>query len=128
MVRRVATDNRMHSWEWLVLGSRLIKTDALDHSATHDLVGCQDISWDIAGAAVELGLSDDETADLCRIVRQESGHPAHRELLAFLRPCYLAFQMGSHAMAANALGVGREAERLRRAAARYGALLREEWT
>ena len=47
-VRRVDTDNRMHVCEWLVAGGRLIKTDALDHSSSHDLVGHQDITWDIA--------------------------------------------------------------------------------
>jgi hypothetical protein len=42
---------------------RLLKTDALDHHARHDLVGCQDVPWDIVGVTVELGLSQtDATA------------------------------------------------------------------
>ena len=63
-VRRVETDNRLHAWEWLhTPDGRLLKTDALDHHAGHDLIGCQDITWDIAGATVELDLSDrSETA------------------------------------------------------------------
>jgi hypothetical protein len=121
-VRRVCTDNRMHAWEWLVYDHRLIKTDALDHSAAHDLIGYQDIGWDIAGAIVELGLSEEEATRLCAIVERTSGHPVSRELLAFLLPCYCAFQMGAHLMAAAALG-GEEEARLRKAADRYGRLL-----
>jgi hypothetical protein len=122
-IRRVCTDNRMHAWEWLVCDDRLIKTDALDHSAAHDLIGHQDIGWDIAGAIVELGLSEEEATRLCSIVERTSGHPVSRELLAFLLLCYCAFQMGAHLMAAAALGGGEEA-RLRKAGDRYGRLLR----
>jgi hypothetical protein len=122
-VRRVCTDNRMHAWEWLVCDDRLIKTDALDHSAAHDLIGHQSIGWDIAGAIVELGLSEEEATRLCTIVERTSGHPVSRELLAFLLPCYCAFQMGAHLMAAAALEGGEET-RLRKAADRYGRLLR----
>ncbi|WP_114943932.1 hypothetical protein [Microvirga calopogonii] len=122
-VRRVWSDNRMHAWEWLVSGNRLIKADALDHSAAHDLIGHQDIAWDIAGAVVELELSGPETARLCAAVERESGHPVSHELLAFLLPCYCAFHLGAHLMAAGSLGGGEEA-RLRRAAGRYGQLLR----
>ncbi|MGF9762711.1 hypothetical protein AAII07_46870 [Microvirga sp. 0TCS3.31] len=122
-VHRICTDNRLHAWEWLVSGDRLIKSDALDHSAAHDLVGHQDVSWDVAGAIVELDLSEDEAAQLYRITRQESGRPVDQALLAFMLPCYLAFQLGAHLMAAGALGEGPEANRLRRAADRYGRRL-----
>jgi hypothetical protein len=124
-VHRVCTDNRLHAWEWLVSGDRLIKTDALDHSATHDLVGHQDVSWDVSGAVVELDLSEAETARLCQIIGQESGRSIDQTLLAFMLPCYLAFQLGAHLMAAGALGEGPEAIRLRRAADRYGRRLHD---
>ena len=76
------TDNRLHAWEWLVLpGGRVLKADAVDHHAAHDLVGCQDIAWDVAGATVELGLNPLPLAD--------------PDLLAFLLPCYCAFQLGA---------------------------------
>jgi hypothetical protein len=124
-VRRICTDNRLHAWEWLVSGDKLIKTDALDHSAAHDLVGHQDVSWDVAGAIVELDLSDNEASQLCRIVRQESGRAVDQALLAFMLPCYLAFQLGAHLMAAGALGDGPEAARLHQAADRYARVLQE---
>jgi len=123
-VRPVFTDNRLHPWEWLVVGQRLLKADALDHSAAHDLVGCQDITWDIAGAAVEFRLSDDDVRALAGLVERESGHPVFTDLLSFMTPCYLAFQFGSHVMAADALHGSEEESRLRSAAERYGALLR----
>ncbi|PVE25729.1 hypothetical protein DC522_02825 [Microvirga sp. KLBC 81] len=125
-VRRVFTDNRMQPWEWLVIGDQLIKTDALDHCATHDLVGCQDITWDIAGAAVEFSLSAQDIDLLCTIVEEESGHPVSPALHSFLVPCYLAFQIGAHAMAADALKGNEEENRLRLAVERYGLLLRNQ--
>jgi len=123
-VRRIYSDNRMQPWEWIVTGGELIKTDALDHSVAHDLVGCQDVTWDIAGAAVEFSLSDQDTRQLCTIVHNESGHPVSPALLSFMLPCYLAFQLGAHAMAADALKGNAEESRLRLAVARYGTLLR----
>ena len=124
-VRRVETDNRLHAWEWLhAPDGRLLKTDALDHHAGHDLIGCQDIAWDIAGATVELNLSDSERNRLCRIVAEQSGHPVNRDLLALLTPCYPAFQMADHAMAANAAAPeSGEAKRLRAATDRYARRL-----
>ncbi|HYZ33756.1 MAG TPA: hypothetical protein VE684_15910, partial [Crenalkalicoccus sp.] len=122
-LHRVETDNRLHAWEWLVLpDGRLLKADALDHHAAHDLVGCQDIAWDIAGAVVELGLSEAERERLCVVVEREAGRTLDPRLLALLEPCYLAFQLADHAMAAaGAAGWGAEPDRLRAAAARYAA-------
>lgn len=122
-VRRVEIDGRLHAWEWLV-GARgvLIKADALDHHAAHDLVGCQDITWDLAGAAVELALPLADQHRLAQITGETSGRAIDPELLAFMRPCYLAFQLGRHALAATWCG-GSEAARLRAAAERYAAEL-----
>ena len=77
-VRRVETDNRLHRWEWLAGPSRLLKTDAVDHAAAHDLVGCQDIAWDVAGAEVELGLSGAEALHLATAMASHGvgGDPA----------------------------------------------------
>lgn len=110
LVRPVKIDGRLAAHEWLRLPwGRLRKTDALDHHAAHDLIGCQDIAWDVAGAEVELGL---------RVVL-----PVDPELLAFYRTAYLAFQVGLHRMAAAGLA-GWPAEQARNLAAaeRYAAL------
>ena len=90
----IETDNRMHAWEWLVCpDGSLAKTDALDHSASHDLVGCQEVGWDVAGAIVEHDLTPSETARLCRGIEDGSGVPVTDEMAALV-PCYLAFQIG----------------------------------
>jgi hypothetical protein len=121
-VHRVEIDGRLHAWEWLVqVDGSLLKADALDHHAAHDLIGCQDITWDLAGAAVELGLSVAEQQRLAAITGERAGRAIDPELLAFARPCYLAFQLGRHALAATA--GGDEAVRLDAAARRYAAQL-----
>ena len=127
LVRRKATDNRMHAWEWLFTDTgRILKTDALDHCESHDLIGCQDITWDIAGAAIEFGFSPDEITELCHRIFAASGEKPDRLLLAYLAPCYVAFHLGSYTMAAAALsGVPEEASLLRRQTDRYSNVLRQ---
>lgn len=101
-VRRVDTDNRLHAWEWLRRADgRIIKTDAYDHCAGHDLVGCQDIAWDVAGACCELDMDDGE---LARLLRELAMHGVRIDeaLLDFYAPCYLAFQIGRLALAGDA--------------------------
>ena len=57
-VRPIRVDGRMHPWEWIVgRDGALVKTDALDHHQAHDLIGCQDAAWDLAGAAIEFDLN-----------------------------------------------------------------------
>ncbi len=128
IARPVVTDNKMHRWEWLRReDGRLLKTDALDHAAAHDLVGCQDIAWDIAGAAVEFGLSDAAAEALADRVAQKSGYPVSRPLLRLMKPCYLAFQLGAAGMAMESLGgVPEECARLDREFERYRKLLSAE--
>jgi hypothetical protein len=94
-VNRVRTDNRLDAHKWLRLpGGRLLKTDALDHHCAHDLVGAQDIAWDVAGAAVEFDLDPRER----RFLAAEAGRAARRlvdpELLDLMTLAYLAFRLG----------------------------------
>jgi hypothetical protein len=123
VARPVEVDGRMHAWEWLVSDGGLLKTDAVDHCEGHDLVGPQDIAWDVAGAAIELDLAANET-DAVRRAVESAGASVSREALAFHRACYLAFQLGYYrlAAAAHAADPG-ERTRLEAAAARYGQLL-----
>ena len=126
-VRPVETDNKLQAWEWLTLpDGRLLKTDAVDHHDGLDLVGCQDVAWDVVGATVELGLDEAAQQHLLQHVEQASGRAVHPVLLRFYRPCYLAFQLGHHALAATALehAAPDEAARLRAATARYAEHLR----
>ena len=91
----VRIDGRLHPWEWRrTPDGRLVKTDALDHAAAHDLVGCQDIAWDVAGAIVEFGLSDAAAETLRRAVAEAAGRRLPAEAVAAYRLCYAAFQGG----------------------------------
>jgi hypothetical protein len=103
--RPVRTDNRMHAWEWLVTPEgKILKADALVHYRANDLVGPQDIAWDLAGAAVELELDEAELGLLADAVARRSGTPRAKPVqLGFYRAAYLAFQAGKHSLAAEAL-------------------------
>jgi hypothetical protein len=119
----VRIDGRLHPWEWLRLADgALCKTDALDHAMAHDLVGCQDIAWDVAGAAVEFGLSDQQMLELRGGVEAEAGRQVNPFAVVAFRLCYAAFQAGLWAMAAAASP--EEAPRAERQRARYLAALR----
>ncbi|WP_206524634.1 hypothetical protein [Devosia sp. 1566] len=121
-VQPAHTDNRLHWWEWLVTPQgRLLKTDALDHDSAHDLVGCQDIAWDLAGAAVELELTAAERTSLAQKVAAAAGRPADLELLDAMELCYLGFQIGLWSFAAGSNG-GADAEAARAMVQRYAKL------
>jgi hypothetical protein len=110
--RPILTDNKMHTWEWLVTpDGTILKADTLDHHRANDLVGPQDPAWDLAGAAVELDLDDAELEFLTDAVARRSGAPRAEPLqLGFYRVAYLAFQIGCHALAAEALKASAPAE------------------
>ena len=112
---RVYNDARLHVWEWRVRpDGRLLKTDAVDHCAAHDLIGAQPLDWDRAGAVVEHELTAEEAAPLGPV------HP-------FWIAAYAAFQLGLWSLAEDALGGWpEEAARCRRQAERYAARLRAE--
>src|SRR5439155_22039572 len=83
-VARVRTDNKLDRHEWLRCEGRLIKTDALDHHQGHDLIGCQDVAWDVAGAGIEFPLTGDEPERLVAA----TGLPIDRQLLGFYSIVY----------------------------------------
>jgi hypothetical protein len=101
---RVQTDNRLQAFEWLALpGGGWLKADAVDHACAHDLIGAQDIAWDVAAAVVEFALTPAESARLCAGVEDHGGR-VDTEILAVYRLCYLAFQLGAYTMAAQSHG------------------------
>jgi hypothetical protein len=94
-LERCITDNRLQPFEWVVLpDGRFMKTDALDHAFGHDLAGCQDISWDLAGAAVEFDLDNEEREALARRTEVVAGRRIARQLITLLEPCYIALELG----------------------------------
>jgi hypothetical protein len=124
-VKRVRTDNRMQAWEWLAGDERFLKTDAVDHHAGHDLVGCQDPAWDVAGAAAEFELDADELAQLVDALSRH-GCAIDAELLGFYAPSYLAFQLGHYRLAAQDARSPIERARLEAQAERHALALRSQ--
>jgi hypothetical protein len=124
LVQRVETDGRLQPWKWLILPDRrLLKCDAVDHHAGHDMIGCQDVAWDVAGAKVELRLTPELSTRLQRLVERETGKKLHWKLLEFVEACYLGFQLGSHAMAMRSSRDPGEITRIKRALEHYGRQL-----
>lgn len=116
----VQVDGRLHRWEWVrVRDGSLRKTDALDHCCGHDLIGCQDVGWDLAGAVVEFGL---DPAAARELERQALGRPdpLRTQLYCGL---YCAFQTGLWSMAEQG-AVGPDRARAAAQAKIYAAALR----
>lgn len=116
----VHVDGRLHPWEWLhSTDDLLLKTDALDHSEAQDLVGCQDITWDIAGATAEFDLTSDEVEQVCDGVEAVCQRAPDLGLLRLFEVCYPAFQAGYWRLAEEATEDAAEAARIGAHAARY---------
>ena len=117
--RPVPVDARLHAWEWLKTAEGLlVKTDGWDHFYSHEFIGCQDRTWDIAGAIVEFDLTKAERKSF---LSQITGcnEPIDHELLNFNQLAYLAFQGGSFTLAADFESDPNEADLLRKLASQY---------
>ena len=97
--RPCCTDNRLHQWEWVKSAGGWLKLDSLDHHAAHDLVGPQDIAWDIAGAVVEFELDPQGQGQLVEAVEARLGYAINARFLQAMFLCYLGFQIGLWTMA-----------------------------
>jgi hypothetical protein len=106
-VRPVHVDARLHRWEWLCGQGRILKTDALDHAQAHDLVGCQDILWDVAGAIAEHEAAAEAEGAFASAFT--GGDPVRVELLVLMKLCYLAFQLGWWSFSGTAEGAAQAA-------------------
>jgi hypothetical protein len=121
---RVRTDNQLAPNEWLRTASgALIKTDPLDHHRAHDLIGCQDLAWDVVGALIEFDVGQDSRRRFIDAVAQWARQPVDQRLLRFYRFAYLAFRMGQ-ARLGQSMGAGAaEQQRLARRGDLYAAEL-----
>jgi hypothetical protein len=122
-LRPMWIDGRMHPWEWLVDGGEILKVDGVEHCQSHDLIGAQDLAWDVVGADVELGLTREACRELGLRLTQLTGRELPAASLGFHRICYLAFQLGQATLAAQ-MNEPEEARRLRARAEGYAGQLR----
>ncbi|WP_293858740.1 hypothetical protein [uncultured Alsobacter sp.] len=119
-VRPICIDGRLDLCEWLVdEGGRVLKADAIDHHDDHSLVGCQDLAWDVAGAAAELHLDTAQTRALCGAIGERGVPQPDWDLVSFYTPCYAASRLAADCLARDMAGPGEEGERLERRADGY---------
>jgi hypothetical protein len=90
----VVIDGRLQAWEWLMTSRGLLKTDAVDHGEAHDLIGCQPLEWDIAGASVEFELDGEQGSILAEVTGEHARRLVRPQLMPGYRLAYLAFQIG----------------------------------
>jgi hypothetical protein len=111
-----------HEWLRLDDGSHL-KTDALDHHADHGFPGPADIAWDVAGLLVEFDLTEPMATEFVAAAGATVSDPSLSQRLPFYEVAYLAWRCGFTAFAADSLKGAPDGLRMRRACARYRALL-----
>ncbi|MBI3803670.1 MAG: hypothetical protein HY282_07890 [Nitrospirae bacterium] len=124
--RPIAVDGRMLPHEWLRTGSGYIKTDGVDHHDDHFFPGCQDIAWDIAGAAIEFGLTGGEETLLIDRYQSLMDDAALRTRLPFYKIVYLSYRLGYTHLASETLGPDPDGARFKRWVVHYGILLQQE--
>jgi hypothetical protein len=124
--RPVALDGRMQAHEWIRTKAGYLKADAFDHHADHFFPGCQDIAWDIAGAAYELELDAEGRHCLIERYRRLSGDRTIGSRLPLYALYYLAYRLGYTRLARGVLGESPDGLRFATAADRYAQRLRQE--
>jgi hypothetical protein len=112
----VALDGRMLPQEWIETDAGFTKVDALDHHDDHFFPGCQDIAWDIAGAAVEWGFEPEVLMQ--RYLRLQSDSTL-RARMPFYMTAYRAYRYGYCTMAAESLGETPDGAGFKRLANKY---------
>ena len=123
-VPRVAIDGRLSPHEWIrSRDGRLYKADALDHHDDHFLPGATDLAWDVAGLAIEWGLTEADGRDFAQAVASEAGDPALTQRLPYYETAYLAFRTGWAQLAAESMVESGDRSRLERYVLRYRAAL-----
>lgn len=121
---RVRTDGKLERPEWLrTKAGALIKADALDHHQAHDLIGCQDLAWDVAGALAEFDVDQRFRSGFTTSVEHWASRELDPELLEFYRLAYSAFRLGQCRLGEGMTFEISEQQRLKRAAERYSAQL-----
>jgi hypothetical protein len=91
----------------------------VDHHCGHDLIGCQDMAWDVAGAIVEFAIDEDQAGRLIDSAERASGRRVNPALLEFYRVAYCCFRLGQARLSADLCGDTAERERLSSRAVRY---------
>jgi hypothetical protein len=117
-------DGRMLPYEWIRTPAGLMKVDVFEHGGDHFFPGAQNPAWDLAGASLELELSDTGVRRMLDAYKHASGDARAHERMSVYRLAYAAFRAGYAATAADALAGSAEGERFARVLARFRKHLR----
>jgi hypothetical protein len=120
---RIAIDGRMMPHEWIQAPAGIMKTDNLDHHADDFFPGSRDIAWDVAGAIVELDLTQAAAAYFVDRYRMFSADAWIDQRLPFYEIAYLAYRVGYTTLAAETLGGSRDGAEFTSLRERYRRLL-----
>jgi hypothetical protein len=122
----VVVDGRMQPYEWIRLpNGRMLKTDGASHGDDHFFPGPADITWDLAGAAVEWNSPPDAASFLLLRFYQLTGKDP-RPLFSVFKLAYAVFRVAWCKMAATTVSGTEEEIRLKNAYARYSVCVRDE--
>ena len=121
----VAVDARMMPHEWLRTARGYLKVDALDHHDDHFFPGPVDIAWDLAGAAIEFGMSAAARHRLVERYRRLSHDRTVASRIPYYTVAYLAARIGYASLAVETLGDSDDGRRFARQVRRYEAALGE---
>jgi len=122
----VVVDGRMPPYEWILLpDGRMLKTDGASHGDDHFLPGPTDITWDLAGAAVEWDLPPDAVSFLLSRFYQLTGKDP-RPLFNIFKLAYAVFRVAWCKMAVTTVSRSEEEIRLNNAYTKYSAGVRGE--
>jgi hypothetical protein len=123
----VFADARMQPWEWIGGGSEVLKTDVSTHGDDHFFPGPTDITWDLAGAAVEWNMDRNAVEFLLTRFHNLTGLDV-KPRFGLFRLTYNVVQMAYSKMAISTVAGTEEEPRLQEAYRRYRMLIREQIT
>lgn len=122
----VFVDGRMQPHEWVGTGSAgFLKTDAISHGDDHFFPGPCDITWDLAGIAVEWQLRAQEIDYLIMKFEKLCGITHTAKRLPVYMLAYLVFRLSFCKMANESVSESEEEARLRFAYRRYRVAAQE---
>ncbi|GAC1431713.1 MAG: hypothetical protein NVS1B11_01290 [Terriglobales bacterium] len=115
----VVADGRMQPYEWIFCKDGcLLKTDAISHGDDHFFPGPCDITWDMAGAAIEWNLNVEACEYLLSRFQHFTGRDLGANFSAFVI-AYTVFRLSMCRMAMASVAGTPEEARLRRARDSY---------
>jgi hypothetical protein len=115
----IIADGRMQPHEWIPTSKgEILKTDGISHGDDHFFPGPCDVTWDLAGIAVEWRLDRDAIDYLAGRFQSTSGRDVSAQMNHYML-AYAVFRLGYCKMAISTVAGTAEEQRLRMGYRRY---------